>query len=270
MNVNNYVELVHAAMSQLASDLPLLDNEGSLQTHLTAALNDLLDSGEAIEDKDVLIRDQQKSVFVELKYAHKKFIGCMGGGDVHLKTGALDASCHGFLLDVADLEERVSLTPESRGLALFLTNHPAAWSPSIGTQWDEFRIHSGRPIHGVLRWKPETSTKTKRKYPEMVIHGTYQVTWQDFATVPGNGAGVFRYGVIAVDPLPATYFGWSEEAPSLPGFYWMKVTAADGSSSTCIIECRGDRADAVAPVGNSQHAERSGQREYWGPLIPPP
>lgn len=143
---------------------------------------------------DIWLRDRT-SVAVELKY-HKAEFSTEIDGEVFSDPGTAprDVTRHGFLKDVARLENLVSDIPNTSGMAILITNENMLWERNDRPVSDtKFHIHDGRKVLGSLQWAPGTSEKTKHAYKAITLSGVYTLQWRDYSNIGNGKKPQFRY-----------------------------------------------------------------------------
>ena len=142
------------------------------------------------------------NVAIELKYHKGEFVTEIDG-EVFSDPGTApkDATRHGFLKDVARLENLISKIPNTSGVAILITNENMLWDRKDRPLTDtNFHIHNDRKVHGTLKWAPRTSEKTKRAYKAVTLLGEYTLRWRDYSNIVGAKKPRFRYLRVAVSP----------------------------------------------------------------------
>jgi len=109
---------------------------------------------------------------------------------------------HGFCKDIERLEQLKQNGDIDTGMTVFLTNYPPFWTipkTSNPTNYEEFRLHEGRQLHGRLAWAAKTSENTRRfAGGDIELSGTYDVRWTDYSMIEDEKRGLFRVLVVEV------------------------------------------------------------------------
>ncbi|MET8836470.1 hypothetical protein ABZV78_21450 [Micromonospora sp. NPDC004540] len=117
---------------------------------------------------------------IEFKYFTRRWDGNDPNTDepFHLRAHeATDLARQGFVFDIARLERFCLPNGKMNGLALMLSNDQRLWSPAATTRRtrdQEFRVHEGRTLTGVLRWGTEGSWFAAN---ERQLSGSYPLAW---------------------------------------------------------------------------------------------
>lgn len=135
---------------------------------------------------------------IELKYATRLIDTTIEGERFTLITqDALDIFRYDCIRDITRVERITQHHRQVDGLALLLTNDPALWLPPSGriTADAEFILHQGTQLAGGLNWTARAGPgTTKGRDKTHHLRGSYQVRWQDYSEIPGQGASSqFRF-----------------------------------------------------------------------------
>ena len=130
---------------------------------------------------DIVVRNADVPIGIELKYKTKKWHADIGGERFELKPhgGRLP---YNFLKDVYRLEQWRDTQEITRGYAVLLTNASRYWNPT--NNWERrndaaFGIHEGRTITGRLSWKE--GAKLSATQTPFELKGSYTMHWQNSA-----------------------------------------------------------------------------------------
>ena len=195
---------VNTVMDELRAERRLFHSEADFQ-HAFAWTVRRLDESISVrlevrqdqaEYLDLLCRGPHGGTAIEFKYFTARWEGVdPGNGEEFRLRGhaATDLARRNFIFDIARLERFcLSDSAPMNGLAILLTNDRGLWNPPPGhrpTRDQEFRLHDGRRITGVLRWGTEGSyfLPSQRE-----LAGDYLLHWRDYANLPGRN-GEFRW-----------------------------------------------------------------------------
>ena len=134
---------------------------------------------------------------IELKYCSRKLDTTFAGERFALKNqNANDHRRYDFLKDVQRLEQSITNGPAKAGFAIFLTNDHLYWQPADGSDVVDaaFHIYDGREITGNLAWSESANPGTiKGRVEPITLIGSYNLHWQDYATLPEGRYAQFRY-----------------------------------------------------------------------------
>lgn len=148
---------------------------------------------------DILVKDQQALICIELKYKTEVYKESVDGEAFDLLyQGAQDIARYDFLKDIQRLEQYHGMT---KGYAIFLTNDRKYWEPSryLNTIDAEFRIHEGRFLQGSFSWAKRAGEGTIHGRKEKIrLKGKYTLHWEDYSEVDEKPNGKFRYLLIAI------------------------------------------------------------------------
>lgn len=203
---------VDRLMTGLAETRPIFHNEADFQHALAwqihQELPDLAIRLEFNPDPDSAERRYLDiwlptvGTAIELKYLTRRLDVAYDGERFALRDqGAQDIRRHDFLKDAQRLEQAIEQGQAKAGLAVLLTNDPSYWTQPdrLDTIDADFRIHEGREITGNLAWSENASKgTTEGKEEPIIIHGSYILSWQDYATLPEGRYAQFRYLAVKV------------------------------------------------------------------------
>lgn len=199
------------ALGRLARERPLFHSEADFQYALAWQLH--LDHPEArirletrpLPDRplrlDLHLVVGNHRLAVELKYLTKRLAATIDGELFELRDhGADDLGRYDVVKDIARLEELIEAGAATIGYALLLTNQPSYWiTGRSGEAADAaFRLTEGRMLAGHLSWGPTAGPGTRRGRGDISLRGQYQLTWDDYGTVPRAPAGRFRHLLVEV------------------------------------------------------------------------
>lgn len=209
MNLNQ----LRTAMRSLALDRPIFHSESDFQHALAWQIHELLpDCHVRLEVNpyadgrkvhlDMLLNDNGNLMPIELKY---KVLAktCEVNGERFLgrRDGANDHGRYDFLKDVMRLERFVEEFPKSTGYAILLTNDKLYWQTSSRSGIaDEFRIHDGKTVNGVMNWNENAGEgSTSGRTEPIELKNKYKANWQHYSQIPNNDENPeFRYLVFKV------------------------------------------------------------------------
>lgn len=210
----SYVEIAGSAdlgevMSKLSAARPVFHSEADFQHAFAWALHGLVPSvgvrlevpqgGREYLDLLCLGVDGCRTA-IEFKYFTRRWDGTDPNTrePFHLRGHeATDLARQGFVFDIARLERFCEAEPGMNGIALMLSNDDRLWKPAATlrpTRDQQFRIHEGRTLTGVLRWGAEGSW-----FPaaQRQLTGCYPLAWRDYSAVDGQH-GAFRWLAVEV------------------------------------------------------------------------
>ncbi|WP_204032242.1 hypothetical protein [Micromonospora qiuiae] len=198
-----------AVMNELSAVRPVFHSEADFQHAFAWALHTLAPSvsvrlevpqgGREYLDLLCLGADGRRTA-VEFKYFTRRWDGADPSTNepFHLRTHeATDLARQGFVFDIARLERFCLANETMNGLALILSNDRRLWSPAVTarrTRDQEFRIHEGRTLTGILRWGTEGSWFAAN---ERQLAGSYPLAWQEYSQLDGDH-GTFRWLAVEV------------------------------------------------------------------------
>ena len=202
---------VNKLMKALAQDRPMFHSEADFQQALGWQIHRAIpEEGVRLEYKPrpklamyVDLWLARNRVAVELKY-RTRVLDCNVAGERYVLRDqkAQPPSRYSFVKDVQRLEEFAREAREVRsGLAVFLTNDAGYWKePSRRSVVDEeFRIHEGGQLAGVMKWSDGASLGTRKGREEAIrLEGKYGMVWRDYASVGAGRHETFRYLAIQV------------------------------------------------------------------------
>lgn len=203
---------IEDVLNKLSEKRPVFHSEADFQHSLAweihemyRGLNIRLEKREEINGKafylDIFIFRRDKICALELKYKTKRLKITMPNEDYLLKDqSAQDISRYDFCKDIERLEKVLKKYSDGIGFAIFLTNDELYWkiSHNSNTTDKDFKIHEGRVIKGILKWKKGTSTGTMRgRESPIELTGEYNIRWKDFSDLK-IGNGKFRYVCVKV------------------------------------------------------------------------
>ena len=209
---------IHALMKGLADERPVFHNEADFQFALAWHIRE--ETGEPVRLEWRPFRDEKMyldlwlpraNVAVELKYVTRRLdVSCEGEWFSLQNHAAQPRRRYDFLRDLMRLESVVSSLPAAwRGIAVLLTNDSAYWNPPSERRPvdSDFRVHerdlSGSPryLSGTMEWAEHTGIKTKEgKNAPIVLDGSYEIVWRDYANLLEGARRRFRYLAIEVSP----------------------------------------------------------------------
>jgi len=143
---------------------------------------------------DIWINDDQKPTIIELKYKPKHIVANFNNERFDLiEQGAQDQGRYDECKDIQRIEQ-ISELHNAEGYSIFLTNDFSYWKNSTNkpTKDEQFRIHEGRMINGILDWAVDTSEGTKQGRGNINIKGQYFLNWKEYSKLEQKN-GEFRY-----------------------------------------------------------------------------
>jgi hypothetical protein len=184
-----------ALLAQLAQRRPIFHSEADFQhalawlihvQHPTAQIR-LETRPERGIRLDILVRLDDDSVAIELKYLVARFEGTVAGERFDLPNqGAHDISRHDAVKDIARVERFVADGVVRSGWAVVLTNDSSYWRPGTKAEPIDamFRIFEGRTLTGTLEWGQMAGAGTTRKRDvPLALTGSYGCAWRDYSTI---------------------------------------------------------------------------------------
>jgi hypothetical protein len=150
---------------------------------------------------DILLKDDETPIPIELKYKTRIFDASYGDEDFHLlNQSARPLGRYDFIKDIARLERFIKTHTGSGGFAIFLTNDPAYWETAkhSGTIDDQFRIHENTILKGNRVWSELTGGTKSKRIAELALSGEYPLLWQDYSQVDNSATGKFRYLLLGI------------------------------------------------------------------------
>lgn len=148
---------------------------------------------------DIWIQYLKANYVIELKYKTRGFRFVHNNEEFDLlNQGAQDCGRYDVCKDIQRVERLVN--KDTLGFVVFLTNDCSYWK--IGrteTEDYEFRLHEGKMLSGILRWKKTAAPGTIRNREEPInIKGEYQISWLDYSKLNDSTYGQFKYLIIEV------------------------------------------------------------------------
>jgi hypothetical protein len=209
---------VHEVIDRLRAQRPVFHSEADFQhafawvLHQTRpALNirlevrqhpdDSADQRSRRERVDLYCFGPHGHTFLEFKYFTARWDGTdpATGEQFRLRAHtATDLARRGFVFDLARVERFCAAKPAANGFAIMLTNDRALWTPPSApriTRDQQFRIHEGLTLTGVLRWGIEGSYFDAN---ERQLSGSYPMRWHEYSALEGTW-GTFRWLSAAVE-----------------------------------------------------------------------
>lgn len=202
------IEELEVALHALGRSRPLFHSEADFQHALAWAFHHLRPDvtvrlevpsrfGDRRASVDIILRDGDRTCFVELKYKTALVEATEGGEIFALKNhGAKDLGSYDVIKDVCRVESFVKAVPNSAGCVIFITNAPSYWNASLrsNTIDKDFQLVDGREISGDLKWASHAgSGSVKKREHVLSLNGRYQLVWKPYSQVSGVGATTFRY-----------------------------------------------------------------------------
>ena len=196
---------IASVMNDLALNRPVFHSEKDFQLALGLYIRDAIpDVGVRMEYKpfpaeamylDIWLPDI--GVAMELKYKTRKLDLLLEGESFALRDQrAQEWGRYDFLKDIERLERLRALPHARAGLAVLLTNDASYWDyPARHTTLDEaFRLHEGRTITGEMAWPERASSGAiKDREAPILLSGSYDLHWQDYADMEYGHHRQFRY-----------------------------------------------------------------------------
>jgi hypothetical protein len=143
-----------------------------------------------VRDKvDLWAEKGNERIVIEVRYKTALLHTIHNGIDIHLKNqAAQDISRYDFLKDLEKLEKVTAQRPGTKGYAVLITNDRNYWDKStrVTSVDEEFRIHQGRFVQGLLTWQNASGGTTFNREQAIHIKGQYRLNWQPFLTI-GQG-----------------------------------------------------------------------------------
>lgn len=210
---------IENVLDSLSKKRPVFHSEADFQCALAWEIHEMysdfnirLEKKEEIYGKeiypDIFIFKKDRIYILELKYKTRELKITMPKEEYHLKNqGAHDINRYDFCKDIERLEKMVEKYEKSNyictGFAIFLTNDSQYWvSPETekpNTFDKEFRIHEGRILRGILRWKEGASSGTTRGREDPInLSGMYCLRWKYYSNLNEKTNGEFRYLLVEV------------------------------------------------------------------------
>lgn len=175
-----------------------------------------LQVGSRAYEIELLFRVDGKRVAVELKYFKAPLIGTVEGEHYRFQNGTpLLTNRYDVVKDIMRLEHLLSLDYVDEAYAIVLTNQSGYWKPGRANSGFDaaFRIEEGRSLTGILAWGEGVGgTASKRERP-LELHGSYDLHWRDFSTIPDQVNGLFRVLVVEAQPGQAPALSDPKAAP---------------------------------------------------------
>ena len=196
---------VGLVMDELARRRPIFHSEADFQHEFAISVRRLHPSSCVRLEKpigfgvsgatDLVVRYEEQTIGVELKYLKKRLSVVVDGEDFELKAhGATDLRRYDVCKDVQRLEKFNDLYG-GPSFAVTLTNDRAYWEATkrIGTIDEAFRLCEGRVVRGNLSWAAHANTGSVRNRERMIeLSGEYLADWRLFSDLNVRH-GAFRY-----------------------------------------------------------------------------
>lgn len=204
---------VHSIMRELALSRPIFHSEADFQhalawlAHKSSPQADVrlelpVEAANKPIHLDLWLSAPSASVAIELKYKTRFLSAKIGKETFRLKDqAAQDLARYDYVKDISRLEELVSASHSSRGLAIFLTNDSGYWKRSAQSSSVDsaFRLHEARSLHGRLEWDSRASQGTvKGREEPLTLRGEYLLGRQDYSRPSSSAYGTFRYLALTI------------------------------------------------------------------------
>ncbi|MCA0757028.1 hypothetical protein KP806_18360 [Paenibacillus sp. N4] len=205
---------IQAVLQALANKRPIFHNEADFQHALAWELRELYQYEIRLERRielnngqrtyiDVLAEKNGQKVAIELKYKMKAFQCNVGDEEFSLlNQGAHDIGRYDILKDLQRLEAIVGNELAAEGYLVLLTNDVSYYAEPLVTRAtvdQEFRIHQGRRIHGLLSWGERAGAGTmKGREAAIAIKGQYEMEWLDYSILDHSAQGTIRALIVHV------------------------------------------------------------------------
>jgi hypothetical protein len=156
------------------------------------------------EHLDLLVRERDHFIAIELKYPTRAWLGQDSNGEDFrlLDHSAHDLRRYDILKDMARVERLVERGAASSGYTVVLTNDERYWSPPrravVGND-AMFRIHDGAEAIGLRTWSRDTAGTVGR--PGIELSGTYSFAWSAYSSVDTGARGILR-SLVVESPHP--------------------------------------------------------------------
>ena len=198
-------------MNDLACDRPIFHSEADFQHALALCIHDTIPDGRVRLEYPPFPAERMYldiwlpgiGVAVELKYRTRKLNLSREGESFALRDqSARDIGRYDFLKDIQRLERLCTLPAAQAGFAVLLTNDHCYWNPPLRlrpTVDTAFRIHEGRTITGEMAWSERAGGgTTKHREQPILLNGSHDLHWQDYADVGDGHHQQFRYLAVRV------------------------------------------------------------------------
>ena len=204
---------MHEMMAELAKARPVFHSEADFQHALAWVIHEshprlrirLERKAPALRDReavDIWVERRRRVLVLELKYKTAELVTTARGEEFNLKSqSAQDCGRYDFVKDIGRLERITEHNPNARGCAILLTNDHLYWKlPRTAHTMDAaFRLHGGRVLQGHLTWRADAAPGTTRGRTSPIrLRGEYELAWQDYSTIRGEGNREFRYLLVEV------------------------------------------------------------------------
>jgi hypothetical protein len=209
-------EKLHGVVHALSIDRPIFHSEADFQHALAWTIQKTYPDFEVRLEKregpkgnekyfDICIIVSSRIIPIEVKYKTRalqwKIIGRDRVENYSLKYhAAYGLVRYDFIKDIARIEEY-----KNGGFVIFLTNDKLYWEESSYKGFDDgFKIHEGKKLRGVLRWKPGIAPGSiKGREKPITLKGEYALHWENYSALkdessPQPSNATFRYVLIEV------------------------------------------------------------------------
>lgn len=188
--LNSFVkkELIPVSQKNFRDRISLHLNELGFSVQLNREFgNEKIDICATKDDQFFVIEVRYKTALLQTIYQNQH---------INLKKqGAQDISRYDYVSDLGKIERVVKSRPKMKGYAILLTNDRLYWQfPKKVTSIDEdFHIHDGNLITGVLSWREDASKGTTFGREESVcFKGSYKMQWASYLSLSEKKNGQFQ------------------------------------------------------------------------------
>lgn len=211
-------------LSNLAKERPIFHNEKDFQLALAWRIHeechnlnvrlekkiniqdDIINPTESDRFFDIFLFNDQNIVIIEIKYKTSKFHYEIDGETFELKEqNARDQGRFDFIKDIIRIERALDIYKSENinclGFSIMITNDSLYWekikNENAKFKDIDFRIHQGKTLKGVLKWKydPSKGTISGREYP-LILAGEYSLNWRTYSDL--KEVGLFKYLLVKI------------------------------------------------------------------------
>jgi hypothetical protein len=151
---------------------------------------------------DIWATTDDEQYAIEVRYKTALLDTILDGKTIRLKNqAAQDISRYDFIKDIEKLEMVIRQRPGTKGYAVLITNDRNYWEKSkrAASVDEDFRIHQGRILNGVLKWRHASNGTTQNREEDIEIKGHYQLVWQTFKRLGTNKNEHFQMLIVEVN-----------------------------------------------------------------------
>jgi hypothetical protein len=202
---------IPAIMQELSKKRKIFHSEADFQFALAWEIQSLLPCAEIrleyhpcdepYKSIDIVVRLDEYTYPIELKYKTKEFEAYDGEGFKLKEQSAQDVGRYDFIKDICRIEKFSGHIKNFKaGYVIFLTNDQHYWDPlrkpNVG--YAAFTVHDGVVKKGSMKWGDHLSAGTTKGRNDMLtLTKEYTINWIRYSDF-GKKNGLFRYTLISI------------------------------------------------------------------------